>query len=313
MAYSPLTSSSSSFSTRLENIPTLGMGVSTEYGALAARGSLDVKRLLRESPEYAQVLELGIELAKGLDEESLAWVDAGRPTTYHFLDINLDDPRDFDRSWLDGVRSIINRIQPVWLCGDAGLWHHGPRAQEHMILLPPILERDSAFALADGIIRLREETGLEVFPENPPGHVFVGPLHLLDFFAIVLDRADTGMLLDAAHLTIYQDSMDLPVTTGLDGFPLDRVIELHMAGGAEKSAQGLKYIADDHSPTILPGTWKIFDTIASSLTELRAAIFECERNRYEDCIAPMKNLRSRLDQHLPKHSSWFNRSSYERF
>ena len=307
MTLNTLISDFPSFAQRLNSLPTLGMGVSTEYGALSAPGSLDMMRLKEVLPECAEVLEIGIELAKGLDSESLAWVDEGGSTTYHFLDINLHDPKDFDLPWLKGVTQIIERIKPAWLCGDAGLWHHGPRAQEHMLLLPPILSKDSAFALADGILRLREETGLEVFPENPPGQVFVGPLHILDFFALVLDRADTGILLDAAHLTIYQTAMGLPVTAGLDGFPLDRIIELHMAGGTQKIAQGLSYIEDDHSPTIHPGTWEIFNEIAPSLTELRAVIFECERNPIEDCLEPLKILRTALDEHLPRQSAWFRR------
>ena len=173
-----------------------------------------------------------------------------------------------------------------------------------MLLLPPIFTRDSAYALADGIIRLREETGLEVLPENPPGQIFVGPLHLLDFFALVIERADTGMLLDAAHLAIYQNTQGLPMTSGLDGFPLDRVIELHMAGGAWRSYRGLDYIEDDHNPQILPETWEIFHESADRLTELRAVIFECERNPFEQCQGGMTELRSALDKHLPAHSIW---------
>ena len=292
------------FSERLRYLPKLGMGISTEYGAFKAKNSLNLSNLLSALPQCAEVLEIGVEIAKGIDQDALAWISEGRPTTYHFLDINLTDSEDFDLIWLERLKQQIGCIKPAWLCGDAGLWHHGPRAEEHMLLLPPVLSKDSAYALADGIIRLREETGLEVLPENPPGHVFLGPLHLLDFFTLVLDRADTGMLLDAAHLTIYQDYMGLPVTTGLDGFPIEKVIELHMAGGSKKTFQGLNYIEDDHSPTILDETWKIFHHIAPKLTELRAVIFECERNPLDQSKKEMIKLRDALDHILPKHSQW---------
>ena len=294
----------SSWDQRLKSLPYLGMGVSTEYGAMIAPGALEITRAREELPRCVEVLELGVETIKGLDQDALAWVHEGSPTTYHFLDINLDDPADFDREWLDQLHHLITEIKPSWLCGDAGLWHHGPRQEGHMLLLPPILTRDSAFALADGIIKLREETGLEVFPENPPGQVFVGPLHILDFFAIVLDRANTGMLLDAAHLAIYQDAQGLPMTSGLDGFPLERVIELHMAGGARRTHQGLVYIEDDHNPHILNETWEIFYASAPQLIELRAVIFECERNSLAKCREGMLKLRAALDKKLPTHSIW---------
>lgn len=293
-----------SFERRLETLPLLGLGVSTEYGAMRAPDALDLSAARAELPRCVEVLEVGVEVSKGLDDDTISWVKSGAPTTYHFLDINLDDPADFDQRWLEQTRAVIRALKPAWLCGDAGLWHHGPRCEGHMILLPPILTRDSAYALADGIARLRDETGLEVLPENPPGQLFVGPLHLLDFFAIVLDRADTGMLLDAAHLAIYQDAQGLPVTSALDGFPLDRVIELHMAGGARRTHQGLDYIEDDHNPHILPETWEIFDRCAHDLTELRAVIFECERNPLHRCRDALQELRRALDNKLPPHSKW---------
>ena len=74
----------------------------------------------------------------------------------------------------------------------AVLLHFGVRDRNHMLLLPPVLTRGFADATADGIVRLREATGREVLPENPPGQVFVGDLGLLDYFARVCERADTG-------------------------------------------------------------------------------------------------------------------------
>lgn len=295
----------SGFTQRLNSLPHLGLGVSTEYGAMSAPGSLDIERARRELPRCVEVLEIGVEASLGFDQDVTRWVQSGSPTTYHFLDINLDDPDDFDPEWLERVRALITTAEPAWLCGDAGLWHHGPRARGHMLLLPPILSRDSAYALADGVARLREETGLEVFPENPPGHAFVGPLHLLDFFAIVLERADTGMLLDAAHLAIYQDAHGFPMTAGLDGFPIDRVIELHMAGGSRMNRSGLSYIEDDHTPHVLDETWEIFHRLAPNLNELRAVIFECERNTFERCSEPLISLRETLDRSLSPKSHWW--------
>lgn len=280
----------SSFQDRVALLPVLGMGLSTEYGAAQAEGSLSLFEVKKKLPHCASVLELGIEVDKGLDTDALQWIEAGWPTTYHFLDINLHEPEDFTPFWVQQVKALIEKIKPAWLCGDAGLWHHGPRASGHMLLLPPILSKDSAYALADGIIRLREETGLEVFPENPPGHVYVGPLHLLEFFAIVCERADTGMLLDLAHLAIFQQSRGYQPSTGLKDFPLDRVVELHMAGGDWHDIEGLALIEDSHTPHILPETWEAFTAVAPHLTELRAVIFECERNPFDQCASELENL-----------------------
>ncbi|MCB9545605.1 MAG: DUF692 family protein [Myxococcales bacterium] len=284
----------SSFEARVRGLPHLGIGVSTEYGAAGSPGSLDVAALRRKHPEFAGFLEVGLETVKGLDGPTQAWRAAGLPTTYHFLDVNLDEPEDFDAPWLDAVRGFIAALDPAWLCGDAGLWHFGPRDRGHMLLLPPILSDDAATAMAEGIVRLREETGREVLPENPPGHVFLGDLHLLDFFARVCERADTGLLLDAAHLALYQRTLGHAPTTGLDGFPLDRVVEVHVAGAGHAEVDGLAIVEDDHTPAVLPDTWTILEALAPRATELRAVVFECERNPLDDCLPGFRRIAATL-------------------
>lgn len=274
-----------SFLDRVRELPHLGIGVSTEYGAGDAPGGLDVEALRREHPRWANFLEVGVETAKGLDAHATRWAADGRATTYHFLDVNLDDPRDLDDPrWLDEVRAIAATLKPAWMCGDAGLWHFGPRARGHMLLLPPILSDDAATAMAEGIVRLREETGYEVLPENPPGAVYVGPLHLLDFFARVCERADTGMLLDVAHLAIYQRTMGHDAFAGLEGFPLDRVVEMHVAGGVERTANGYDFVEDAHTTDVLPETWDLLESVAPRTPNLKAVVFECERNPLEAVV-----------------------------
>lgn len=272
------------FAERVRSLPHLGLGVSTEYGAGDAAGALDVLALHDAHPEYARFLEIGVETAKGLDRHAAAWVGRGLPTTYHYLDVNLDEPEDFDDEWLADVREVAAMLRPAWLCGDAGMWHLGRRERGHMLLLPPVLTRDAADAMADGIVRLREATGFEVLPENPPGQIYLGDLHLLDFFARVVDRADTGMLLDCAHLAIYQRLAGEPPGTGLDAFPCDRIVELHVAGGSERRHDGFAWVEDDHTPAVLADTWTVVDRVVPGAPELRAVVFECERNPLATCL-----------------------------
>jgi uncharacterized protein (UPF0276 family) len=287
------------FADRVGILPHLGLGVSTEYGAGDAANSLDVLALHDAHPAYARFLEVGVETARGLDRHARKWVARGLPTTYHYLDVNLDEPEDFDEPWLDAVRAVIAAIRPAWLCGDAGMWHLGRRERGHMLLLPPILTRDAADAMADGIVRLREATGHEVLPENPPGQVYLGDLHLLDFFARVVERADTGMLLDCAHLAIYQRLRGHAPETGLDGFPRERIVELHVAGGSERRHDGFAWVEDDHTPEVLADTWTIVEAIVPRAPELRAVVFECERNPLPATLAGFARLQALLARCAP--------------
>jgi uncharacterized protein (UPF0276 family) len=279
------------FSARVQHLPRLGLGVSTEYGAGGGGRGLDPLALRRDHPDFAAFLEVGVETARGLDEASKAWIDGGNPVTYHFLDLNLDEAEDMDVGWLAQVQALAARMHPAWICGDAGLWHFGRRERGHMLLLPPILTDDSAWALAEGIVRLREATGLEVIPENPPGTAFVGDLHMLDFFSRVAERADTGLLLDCAHLAIYQRMTGREPLDGLADLDPWRVVEMHVAGGTVQDAHGLSWVDDDHTTAVLDDTWAVLDAVAPLATNLKAVVFECERNSLIDTLGGFERIR----------------------
>lgn len=280
-----------SFLDRIHALPRLGVGVSTEYGAGDAPGALDLDATARAG--LADFLELGVEVGRGLDAHAERWIAAGRPTTWHFLDLNLDDPEDLDPAWVEATRAGLARSGAAWVCGDAGLWHAGPRDRGHMLLLPPVLEASRADALAEGVRALREAVGREVLPENPPGQVYLGDLHLLDFYARLAERADTGLLLDVAHLAIYQQATGREPLDGLDGFPLDRVVEVHVAGGTARDHQGYAWVDDDHSVTPLDATWRILDHILPRAPNLKAVVVECERNPLDRARPLLEAVRSR--------------------
>jgi uncharacterized protein len=270
------------FEERCEKLPRLGIGISTEYGAGAS--GLDVLALRREHPEHAQFLEIGIDLERGIDADARAWIEAGGPITYHFLDANLEESESLDAQWLDELRTTARALRPAWLCGDAGLWHLGPRERGHGVLLPPILTLESADEMARNVITLRRATGLEVLPENPPAHVYLGNLHLLDYFARMSERADCGLLLDVAHLAIYQRFAGCDPLEGLERFPLERIVEVHVAGAREFVHEGRRFVDDDHSPEPLPETWRLLEHVLGRAKSLRALVYECERNRIGDVL-----------------------------
>jgi uncharacterized protein (UPF0276 family) len=272
----------------LADLPRLGVGISAEPQS-AARG-IDPLAFDHVHPGLIHFVEYGTDLARGLDAHVQRWADAKRPTTYHFLDLNLEDPADADDAWLRATTHAARAIGAAWLCGDAGLWHFGARERGHELLLPPILTPESADACAETILAIESATQLRLLPENPPGAFFVGELHILDYFARVADRSGGGLLLDCAHLAMFQRLKSLAPTTGLDNFPLDRVIELHVAGGAPITIEGLALVEDSHSPEPLPDTWQILEAVLPRAKNLKAIVFECEKNSPDEVLENFRRL-----------------------
>lgn len=276
----------------LATLPRLGVGISAEFES--ARRGIDALALRQAEPGLIDFLEYGCDLARGLDDHARRWAAAGLPATYHFLDLNLTEADDADPDWLAATGELARELGAAWLCGDGGLWHFGPRDRGHETLLPPVLTRDSAAEMAEAVRRVAEATGMAVLPENPPAPIYLGDLHILDYFALVAERSGGGLLLDCAHLAIFQRVMRHPPLTGLDGFPLDRVVEVHVAGGVERDSDGFAWIDDDHQPEPLPDTWEIFEHVAAGARNLRAVVYECEKNPPAEVVDNFRRIRSAL-------------------
>jgi uncharacterized protein (UPF0276 family) len=277
-----------SFAKRVAALPRLGLGISTEFGAGAS--GLDVVALRRARPELVQFLELGVDLERGVDAAARAWLAEGWPVTYHFLDANLEERESLSDEWLAAVAALGRELGAAWLCGDAGLWHLGPRDRGHGVLAPPILCDSSAREMAENVRRMREGTRFEVLPENPPAHLYLGDLHLCDYFARMADAADSGLLLDVAHLAIYQRATGHAPLDGLDGYPIERVVEIHVAGASEFVHAGRSFVDDDHGPAPLADTWQILAHVLPRALNLRALVFECERNAAAEVTPTFERL-----------------------
>jgi uncharacterized protein (UPF0276 family) len=278
------------FAQRAARLPRLGVGLSGEFN-VAAKG-IDACWMKEHYPELIHFYEYGSDLERGLDEGVRRWAAAGLPVTYHFLDINLEEQIDLDRYWLRQTKELASEIKAAWLCGDAGRWHFGMRERGHGMLMPPILCRESALETAESIVQIEAETGMTCLPENPPAIIYLGDMHILDYFAQVADRADCGLLLDCAHLAIFQQTRNLPPLTALDNYPLERVVEMHVAGGTYAEIDGYPYIDDSHSPVPLPATWEILEYVIPRAKNLKAIVFECEHNAPEECLDVFERLNS---------------------
>lgn len=271
-------------------LPWVGVGIATEYV-----GKQPIfQQLHREHGDLLQFVEYGGTVEYGLDEGITEWAQAGHRSTYHYLDINLSDGTKLSQEWCDRTAELARQINAPWICGDIGLWYYGERALKNIMLTHPILSAESATQTAEAIVELQERTGFNCLPENPPSHAFLGDLHLLDYFAQVTDQADCWMTLDCAHLLMYQYAHNCDPVAGLDAFPLDRVGEIHIAGGTLMELAGQRYIIDSHLPQILPDVWKIVDYILPRATNLRAICLEAEERNGRRVAELLRQIHSRV-------------------
>ena len=59
---------------------------------------------------------------------------------------------------------------------------------------------------------------------------------------------------------------------------------------------------DDHTPRVLEDTWSIYESIVPRASNLRAVVYECERNPLEGCLGGFRRLERTLSERA--HAGW---------
>jgi uncharacterized protein (UPF0276 family) len=180
-------------------------------------------RWLEIAPE--NYMARGGRFARDLAECSKRW-----PIVTHGLTLSLGSVDPLDTAHLDALGEFVRRIGSPWhsdhLCfaGVDGAFVHD--------LLPLPATDECVQLVASRIVAARNAIGVDVAIENiasyidPPGSEF----DECTFVRRVVERSGAWLLLDVNNVFVNATNRGLDPFAMIDRFPLDRVIEIHVAG-----------------------------------------------------------------------------------
>jgi uncharacterized protein (UPF0276 family) len=164
--------------------------------------------------------------------------------------------------------------------------------------LPPLLTEASLESACERVQEVRARVPVQVAVEPPPFNFVVGHMGLMSFFGGLAERTSAALLLDAGHLVSWEMATGRKVADDVAGFPWDRVVELHVAGGKlEHGAGGGAVYVDAHERDILEQTWALFTWLLQHATALRAVCFECEGATEEVVLSTLARVRALVLEH----------------
>lgn len=234
------------FFERLERVPVHGLGLSVDVYSPDLSSLLGSLRLRQALPTYLEIFRAAPSALAAAREQ------AGElPLAYHGEGLWLTPPGAAeDPAFRRELRDVADQLR---LLGSA--WSNHECATKEIAgysfgtYLPPLYTPSSAAIVAsnarfaqaqmDRAVRLANGASPLLLLEMPPLTYFVaGTLSIPDFFRAVADQAPCGFVLDMGHLwTVYRYSGVWKMGTlmqfadeFLDGFPLERVVEIHVAG-----------------------------------------------------------------------------------
>ena len=294
------------FRRRLKEIPALGLGLSVDVYSPDLFELLNKLRNRSFQPGYLEIFKA---TTTALAKVRRAAPDM--PLAYHGEGLWLTQPdlqaSPFFQRDLDEMVMQLNSLQSLWLNHECAMKQMA--GYSFGTYIPPLYTPLSARVVADNIVLVQQTmdqqntradgTAPLFLLEMPPLTYFAaGTIPIPVFFRLVADSASCGFVLDIGHLwTVYRYtagcrrmSLERFVAEFLDEFPLERVVEIHVAGlachesaGGTKGEEGLPEWIDAHAAPIPSILFTMLEQVLAhpNLVSLRAVALEVDNKPIE--------------------------------
>jgi len=294
------------FHRRFRTIPLLGMGLSVD---VYSPDLFDLLNKLREQGLQLGYLEVFKATTTALKSVRQAVPDI--PLAYHGEGLWITQPdvqeSPFFQQDVSETVTQLNSLQSLWLNHECAMKQMA--GYSFGTYVPPLYTQLSAEVVAANITTVQQAmdrqsrradgTAPLFLLEMPPLTYFsAGTIPIPYFFRLVTALVPCGLVLDIGHLwTVYRYtaacrrvSLERFVGEFLDEFPLERVVEIHIAGlachesvGESKGGEGFPEWIDAHAAPIPLVLFTLLEQVLAhpNLVSLRAVALEVDTKPIE--------------------------------
>ena len=187
----------------------------------------------------------------------LAVLDRARalaPVALHGVSLSLGSTDPIHEGYLDDLARLADRVDPTWI-SDHLCWGSIGGHYAHDLLPLPYTEEAVAH-VAERIQRVQDRLGRQILVENVSSYLtFVqSALPEWEFLAEIARRADCGILLDVNNIYVSAMNHGFDPYAYLDGVPLDRVGQIHLAGHSDHGT----HLLDTHDAPVRAEVWDLY-------------------------------------------------------
>jgi uncharacterized protein (UPF0276 family) len=211
-----------------------------------------VDELLDRSPEI-DFLEVSPENYMGRGgyyRSALARAAERYPIVTHGLTMSLGGFDPLGEEYLRGLREMVREVRTPWhsdhLCFGSvdGVILHD--------LLPLRFTDAAVERVADRVKQARDAIGVPIAVENISFYMHPGETEMpeAEFVARVCDRADCGLMLDVNNAYVNATNFGFDIDAWMRTVPLDRVVQMHVAGHEWFDEPGGRLIVDTHGADV---------------------------------------------------------------
>ena len=199
--------------------------------------------------ENPHAMELLTELAKHY------------PISVHTVGISVGSVCGIDRAHLARIRSLVERINPVFVSGHlAWSTQDGDYLND---LLPIPYNEESLQLAATHIHEVQARLGRPYLIENPSSYLGfqTSTMPETEFLRELVVRTNCRLLCDVSNIYLSAHNMGYDAREYVDQFPAEAVAELHMGGFTpeeDAATLGEEIWIDTHECAVADGAWDLY-------------------------------------------------------
>ncbi len=214
-------------------------------------------------------------------QQDLLLLRAALPVLLHGIGLSLGSADGLDPARVDHFAELVELVKPPWVSEHIAFTRSAGVDIGHLTPLPFTME--AIDTVARNVATLRAAApAVPILLENI-AYTFIPPgqeMSEAEFVSGVIAACDCGLLLDLENVHANARNHGYDPIEYLEALPLDRAIEVHLAGGVEHDG----IYADTHSRPVPEESWQLLEWLVPR-TSLRAVIIERDND-----LPPLEEL-----------------------
>ena len=239
---------------------------------------------------------VGLAFVPRLLDGALSVLD-GVPVAVHGLELSIGTAAGWNEAYLEVLDQFMALVPVRWHSEHLGFLtaqRADGRTVNAGVPLPLPFTREAVQCVAPRAAALVERYRLPFLLENAtyylPGLPADPGWDEIDFLCALTDAAPCGLLLDLFNLHCNAVNHGFDLMAALERLPLERVVEVHLAGGAVE--QG--FLLDSHSGPVPPSVWAALEWLLPRAPNLAGVLYEVQEPAFP--LVGLETLRGELDR-----------------
>ena len=249
-------------------LPTLGVGLGYRRplrgGIFQHRDQIEFLELIADhylSPTHEQ-------------EEELDLLATHFPLVPHGIGLSLGSAEGLDPGYLRDLGRLVRRLNPPWWSEHVSFTRAGGIDIGHLSPMPFTWE--AVHVLHRNIGAVQSAIDAPFLLENVAYLVRLPGAEMSEaqFIGEVAERCNCGLLLDITNLYANSTNHGYDAHAFLDALPMDRVVQLHFAGGHWVD----DVLVDSHSQPTHREVWELMEEVLGRTPNVAGAVLERDEN-----------------------------------